>query len=387
MMTPTAVQDYLTTSSRIASGDFVFLVCQHGTESVLKQFLLYPNSPFRLAYSRPGLLTFKLDQPVSIPQHPLIRLAGRVIGQIEGQGGLEMAEHLKQLAFSSGQIVKTASLRPATSAIQTNNDSRGAVGVTFLAWEQLHIFERDRAETGMFGFEPGTSPLSTEVGGLARQVLGNQLQINQIVEKGTRVLDCVLVDPNHWLVGWHSAEQVFETWPGGVFPVTEPADMISRAYLKMAEGIAWSALPFSAGDKVVEVGSAPGGASQRLLDMGMHVTGVDPAEMDPMLLEHSRFEHWRSKSSAVKRKNYAKFRWLVADANVAPNYTLDCVGDIVNYPTSRIDGLILTLKLSSYELLDNLDEYLERIASWGFSRVGARQLGHNRHELCVVAQR
>lgn len=379
-MTPTAVQDYLTTSSRIASGDFVFLVCQHGTEAVLKQFLLCPNSPFRLAYSRPGLLTFKLDQPVSIPEHPLIRLAGRVLGQVEGQGGIEMAEHLKQVAATVGSGATSASKLLGASNLTANVDGEPE-------WHHLHVFERDRAETGMYGFEPGTSPLAAEVGNLARQVLGSQLQINQIVDKGTRVLDCMLVDPNHWLVGWHVANQVFATWPGGVFPVQEPPGMISRAYLKMAEGIAWSGLPFSAGDRVVEIGSAPGGASQRLLDMGLHVTGVDPAEMDPMLLQHSRFEHWRSKSSAVKRKNYAKFRWLVADANVAPNYTLDCVGDIVNYPTSKIEGLILTLKLSSYELLEHLDDYLARIASWGFGRVQARQLGHNRHELCVVAQR
>ena len=72
--------------------------------------------------------------------------------------------------------------------------------------------------------------------------------------------------------------------------------------------------------------------------------------MDPLLLEHPRFEHWRSKSSGVRRKLYSKFRWLAADANVAPNYTLDCVEDIVTYKTSHIAGLLLTLKLSSYDL-------------------------------------
>ncbi len=365
-----------------------FLVCQHGTEAVIKQFLLYPNSPFRLAYSRPGLLTFKLDKPVSMPEHPLIRLAGRVLGQIEGQGGLEMAEHLKELAESSRSSIIPGMLRSTvTPSVAASSDSIQADEPARTTWQHLHVFERDRVETGAFGFEPGPSPLSAEVGSLARQAFGSQLQINQIAESGSKVLDCVLVDPNRWLVGWHVAERMFESWPGGVFPVSEPSDMISRAYLKMAEGIAWSGLPFSAGDHVVEIGSAPGGASQRLLDMGMHVTGIDPAEMDPVLLDHPRFEHWRSKSSAVKRRNYAKFRWLVADANVAPNYTLDCVGDIVTYPTTKIEGLILTLKLSSYELLEHLDDYLARIASWGFRRVQARQLGHNRHELCVVAQR
>lgn len=169
--------------------------------------------------------------------------------------------------------------------------------------------------------------------------------------------------------------------------MAEPPVMVSRAYLKMAESLAWSGLPFQAGDQVVEIGSAPGGAAQRLLDLGMFVTGIDPAEMDPVILEHTRFQHWRSKSSGIKRRNYHKFKWLVADANVAPNYTLDCVGDIVSYPSSRLQGLILTLKLSSYDLLDQLGNYLDRIRGWGFTRVQARQLGHNRRELCVVAAR
>jgi 23S rRNA (cytidine2498-2'-O)-methyltransferase len=121
--------------------------------------------------------------------------------------------------------------------------------------------------------------------------------------------------------------------------------------------------------------------------MGLTVTGVDPGEMDPVILQHPRFQHWRSKAAAVKRRNYSPFRWLAADANVAPNYTLDVVQDIVTYPTSRIQGLLLTLKLPNYELLDQLDSYLDRIRSWKYQRVEARQLAHNRREVTVVAHR
>lgn len=355
MMTPTGVQDYLTTSSRIATREFVFLVCQQGSEGVIKQFLLYPNSPFRLAFSRPGLLTFKVSGRTHLPVHPLIRLAGWVLGQVSGDSSEELIQKATELVGNK--------------------------------WKHLHVFERDRYETGQFGFEPGPSPVADEIARGLQTALGDSVRANQTADLNDLVLDCVVVDPNRWIMGWHPAEDTSSCWPGGVFPVAEPEGMISRAYLKMAEALAWSGLPIEAGDQIVEIGSAPGGASQRLLDMGMFVTGVDPAEMDPLLLQHPRFEHWRSKTSAVKRRNYAKFKWLVADANVAPNYTLDCVGDIAVYPTSNLQGLILTLKLSSYELLDQLDDYLDRISSWGFSRVKVRQLGHNRHEVCVVAAR
>jgi hypothetical protein len=77
----------------------------------------------------------------------------------------------------------------------------------------------------------------------------------------------------------------------------------------------------------------------------------------------------------------------VCDANVAPNYTLDVIEDIVNYEGAQIEGMLLTFKLSGWEQLAQLPEQLKRIGGLGFSRVDARQLAHNRRELCVVAQR
>ncbi len=84
---------------------------------------------------------------------------------------------------------------------------------------------------------------------------------------------------------------------------------------------------------------------------------------------------------------YRKFKWLVCDANVAPNYTLDILQDIVNQEGNNIEGMILTFKLSSWDQLRFLDEQLDVIRSLGYPKVRARQLGHNRRELCVVVQK
>jgi 23S rRNA (cytidine2498-2'-O)-methyltransferase len=200
-------------------------------------------------------------------------------------------------------------------------------------------------------------------------------------------LDVVLVEPNQWIVGWHQIKAIEDSWPGGVFPVSVPVQMVSRAYLKTAEAVAWSRLPIVPGDRIVEIGSSPGGASQRFLDLGLEVTGIDPAEMNPLVLQHPRFTHWRSKSSGIKRKRYGTFKWLSADANVAPNYTLDAIEDIVTYPASCFEGLLLTIKLSSFKLVGRMDDYLARIRSWGFPQVKVRQLATNRRECCVAASR
>ncbi len=258
-------------------------------------------------------------------------------------------------------------------------------------FQAIHIFERDRALPGTRGFEPGPSELTDAIAKVFAdnfQAAGLRLPlINTACPLGSKVLDVILVEPDQWLVGTHTATEIHQCWPGGVYPVAAPDEMVSRAYLKIAEAVAWSQLPMQPGDRVVEIGSAPGGSCQRLLDVGLEVTGVDPAEMDELLLNHPRFEHWRSKAAGMKRKMYSKFKWLTADANVAPNYTLEVVEDIVNYPTSRFQGLLLTLKLSSYELIDQVDAAAEQIRSWGFSKVKIRQLASNRRECCIAAQR
>ncbi len=329
-----------------------------------------PDEPYRLAFSRPGLLTFKIvrenedPDPQSAPlaqlskfdlppKHWLIRQSGFALGQLTGEQAEDLAEQTIQLA---GQD-----------------------------WDAVHVFSRDRDLPGSHGYEPGSSILCSSIADIMLHKLPKA--VYGACPPGANVLDIILAEPNQWIIGCHRAVEIHQQWPGGAFPLTVPEHIVSRAYRKTAEAVAWSQLPIQPGDKIVEIGSSPGGASQRLLDLGLVVTGIDPAEMDPLILEHPRFTHWRGKSSGIKRKMYRGFRWLTADANVAPNYTLDAIEDIVTYPTSRFEGLLLTLKLSSYELADQMEGYVTRIRGWGFPEVKVRQLASNRRECCVVASR
>jgi 23S rRNA (cytidine2498-2'-O)-methyltransferase len=254
--------------------------------------------------------------------------------------------------------------------------------------DRLHVWERDAAEPGEHGFEPGVSPLAEEIGQVIAAAAGEEAPpVNRLAKPGQRVLDVVLVEPNQWWVGWHRAAAPPSRWPGGVFPVDVPDDAVSRAYLKMAEALAWSRLPIEKGEHVVEIGSAPGGSAQRLLDRGCVVTGIDPAEMAPEVLQREHFTHVRARSKDLKRREFHGIPWLTADLNVAPNYTLDAVESIVTHRTTHVRGLLLTLKLIEWELAEHIPEYLERVRNWGFEYVRARQLSFNRQEICVAALR
>jgi len=153
----------------------------------------------------------------------------------------------------------------------------------------------------------------------------------------------------------------------------------------MEEALRWSQLPIDRGARLAEIGSAPGGSSQALLDRGVMVTGIDPAAMDARVLEHANFTHIRRRSMAVRRREFRKIRWLAADINAAPNFTLDAVEGIVTEADVNIRGLLLTLKLPEWKLAEKVPEFLARVQGWGYNLVCGRQLSHHRREFCVAA--
>jgi 23S rRNA (cytidine2498-2'-O)-methyltransferase len=340
---------------------FLFTVCQRGAEPALKAEIarLWPD--FRFAYSRPGFVTFKLPDDAKLAedfdlQSVFARTYGFSLGRVQGSDASGLA----------GDVWRLMEDRP----------------------QALHVYERDAAEPGERDFEPGVTLLAEEVGRLVAEAAGeNPPSVNRIVRSGQHVLDVVLVEPNEWWIGRHRASAPPSRWPGGVFPVELPEEAVSRAYLKMAEALAWSRLPIEKGDRCVELGSAPGGAAQMLLDRGCLVTGIDPAEMPPELLEREGFTHVRARSKDLKRREFHGMQWLTADLNVAPNYTLETVEAIVTHRATHFRGLILTLKLIEWEMAGQIPEYLERVRSWGFEHVRARQLSYNRQEICVAALR
>jgi 23S rRNA (cytidine2498-2'-O)-methyltransferase len=207
-------------------------------------------------------------------------------------------------------------------------------------------------------------------------------------ESSGPVLDCILVEPHEWWFGFHRIRSIPSRWPGGIFQLLEhPEEMVSRAYLKMREALAWSRLPIKRGELVAEIGSAPGGASQALLEKGLKVMGIDPAPMDERILSNRKFMHIQKRGHEVRRREFRNVRWFTADINLAPQYTLDTVEAIVTHESVNVEGLLLTLKLLEWKLAGDVPEYLARVRSWGYRNVAARQLSHNRQEICVAALR
>ncbi len=366
MIVPPAAESAAFTPTAPPPPKFLFATCQIGAETALKSEVARSWPDLRFAFSRPGFLTFKLPPGQSLPDDfDLGAVFARAWGFSLGKAAsADLPERLEQFRELAGSI----------------------------AFDVLHVWQRDLAAAGDHGYEPGLTDVARDVASSLAQTLPTRagavpVATNITAAPGQRVLDCVLVEPHEWWIGYHLAPGGSSCWPGGLFDVALPETVASRAYAKIEEALAWSALPVKRGDHVVEIGCSPGGASQALLRRGLVVTGIDPAAVDPSVLAHPRFTHIQKRGADVRRREFRDVRWLVADMNVAPAYTLTTVQEIVMHPSVKIAGMLLTLKLIHWELAGEVPGYIEQVRSWGFPHVAARQLAHNRQEICIAAAR
>ncbi len=361
---------------------FLFATCQRGAERAVKGELTRRWPEFRFAFSRPGFLTFRLPEDHHLPaafdlRSVFARTFGFSLGKADGNDAQQRARQVWQIV-GEVPVQRIHVWQREGNSVGPSTEPTGedvATATPSLAAEAEAAIRRQcprpddlAADTGDEPPPPDPSPPDPSP-----------------AERGDLVLDCILVEPDQWWVGYHRAVSVPSRWPGGTFPLELPEHAVSRAWLKMEEALRWSQLPIRADARVAEIGSAPGGASQALLDRRLRVTGIDPAEMHADVLAHPEFTHLRRRVKEVRRREFRKIRWLTADMNVAPSYTLDAVGRIVTHREISIRGLLLTLKLPEWKLAEQVPEFLERVRGWGYNVVRARQLVHNRQELCVAA--
>ena len=356
---------------------FVFSTCHQGAEQALKAEMA--TQGWRLAFSRPGFVSFKSDHGGStvsggstesggertLPRAVFARTASWSLGRAEANDTVALAEQLHS-------IVSSAAIAP---------------------FDALHVWSRDRLPVGERGFETGPEPLTNAIAEdlyrrLAEPTWLAASPVNATVEPGARVLDVVMTDPGKWMIGWHPADSWPPSqWAGGFPPIDISKEVVSRAYFKAAEAILWSRLPIRPGETAVEIGSAPGGAAQRMLELGLHVIGIDPAEMEPEIAEHPHFTHIQARGGDIKRTAYRDAKWLLVDSNVRPDKTLVTVANVVQNQHVQIEGMLLTMKLGRYDQADRIAGWCREIRGWGYTQLEVRQLATGRCEVCIAARK
>jgi 23S rRNA (cytidine2498-2'-O)-methyltransferase len=314
----------------------------------------------RFAFSRPGLTTFKSDQPVT-PATWVPTSFGRAWG---------------------------VSLGRATSAAEV----LALIGTG--APRRLHVFERDidvpvdEQDAAVRGTR------ASAVEAALRAAAPGAFHPDVRAEDGDDVIDVVVPhasEPDEpWLVGTHRHDASHGPLPGGVGHVPPPPEAPSRAWCKIEEAIRWGSLTPRPGEVAVEIGSSPGGATYAMLTRGLTVIGVDPGDMHPSVTDFAgphgnRFVHMHMPAAEVPRKALPHtYQWLLLDVNLAPMVALKYVERFVALAHGGLRGAVLTLKLNDDGVFAALPRVLERIGKLGPATMRVTQLPSHRSEVAAI---
>jgi len=328
-------------------GGFILCSCRGGAEEALvgRQAEVLPG--FSRAAWRRGLVTFRAGtDDLVVPDgieadlvfaHTVVRSLGQVSGA-----------SLDELAGRLGPLVGAA------------------------RWDAVHVWKREQR-------------IETEIADVRRAVAiacGVPADGAGITRLGDLVLDCAIDAADRWWIGWHRAASPSGTWPGGMYPGDVPETAVSRAWLKLDEALTTFGLTLAPGERALELGAAPGGACQRLLEAGLDVVGVDAAVVDATVASHPRFEQWRMRAREVPLRRLRGFDWLLADMNIDPAGTMAALGRLLESAPRKPRGVIATLKLPEWSRAAELPGWLDRFRSWGYEP-RARQLSTGGREVCV----
>jgi 23S rRNA C2498 (ribose-2'-O)-methylase RlmM len=210
----------------------------------------------------------------------------------------------------------------------------------------------------------------------------SELSLFKIGETVTLVM---MVGEHEYWVGEYVQKRTHFQTPGEVSSI-EKKNVPSRAYYKLAEAYESFDLPMDVQEKVLELGSAPGGASLFLLEQELKVFGVDPAEMNADVLKSNNFRHIRKPFEHLNQNNFKEdIDWIISDVNLPPSVVIKEVDRFLTFLEPR--GLVLTLKINQDRYLRMLKPIMENFRQKGFTRVELKYLPSHRQEIALVALR
>lgn len=334
---------------RAIESEFVFALTNTGSESALKLEVESMGLGWRLSYQRRGFVTFKkavkngifslglIDYPLACARRLCLSL-----GKSETQEGAESKIKLHP-AYCGGAI------------------------------HQVQFVNREMKRV------PGQSEDRPQVGECVGTV--------------------VKVSPQEYWAGLHIHSPNLSPDPGGDSSIVMPKESPSRAWLKLEEAVRFFDLKLSPRDIVVELGCAPGGVVLALLERGISVVGVDPAQMAPVILESAVFERryapldraWfyhccKPAALAGKRDIGKGVTWFMSDMNQSPAVVLkECERVCKMAPT--IYGVLITLKLTDLSRVVEKQQWFDSLLALGFSTVRLQQLSVHHKEFALLALR
>ena len=135
----------------------------------------------------------------------------------------------------------------------------------------------------------------------------------------------------------------------------------------------------------LELGAAPGGMTQCLLDWGANVTAVDLADMSPSVLKNKGLRHLRI--NALQLTEASEFDAILSDMNGPYENAARIVANL-GFTLRQNGFIVFTLKLPKLaDAKKALDEVTQYFLAQSLEVLAAKHLFHNRQEITIFARR
>ncbi len=119
----------------------------------------------------------------------------------------------------------------------------------------------------------------------------------------------------------------------------------SRAYLKLWELFTLYNIRPLAGQRVIDVGSCPGGWTWVLQTVGCHVVSVDKAPLDPKIAALPNIEFLKESAFGLRPQHIGKLDWFFSDIICYPDKLLELVTRFRD--SGLVDNFACTIKFQA----------------------------------------
>lgn len=162
----------------------------------------------------------------------------------------------------------------------------------------------------------------------------------------------------------------------------------SRAYFKIKEAFQLMNLKPKAGERALDLGASPGGASYYFLQHGLHVVAVDPKKMDEACTSNPKFEHHQIQLEYLNKTflRGKKFDWISIDINLDPLYVSHELERVLAQLSEKPKGLFFTVKQTKNFSRERIPEFVQIVEKLGFKNVVTKQVPSDRSEFLLYAE-
>jgi 23S rRNA (cytidine2498-2'-O)-methyltransferase len=200
-------------------------------------------------------------------------------------------------------------------------------------------------------------------------------------ESGALLAQVCLIAPHTAAVGVVPAREALSLAAAGRSRMRRTGAAPSRAAMKLDEAFEWARMTPEKGDLCVDLGSAPGGWTRRLVERGARVLSVDPGVLTPDLMKHPKVRHFRESAFAFVPPQPCD--WLLCDMAWRP---LEVALLLAKWARNRwATHLVANLKLPMKDKLPLVWRARSVLEAAGWSALHIRQLYHDRDEVTVRA--